>query len=104
MLIRTITGAIIAILTYLWLFFSHIPVVLYAGMIILCVLALFEVYRICQTDKPHMIYISLIVSLALLILPFPSYEYVLMLVLPIAILAFVAMMQFMDKIERLRGE
>ncbi len=37
MLIRTITGAFVAILIYLWLFFSHLPVVLYAGMIILCV-------------------------------------------------------------------
>lgn len=104
MLIRTITGAFVAILIYLWLFFSHLPAVLYAGMIILCVLALFEVYRICQTDKPHMIYISFIASVALLIIPFPSYEYILMLVLPIAILAFAAMMLFMDKIEGLRGE
>lgn len=104
MLIRTITGAFVAILIYLWLFFSHLPAVLYAGMIILCVLALFEVYRICQTDKPHMIYISFIASVALLIIPFPSYEYILMLVLPIAILAFAAMMLFMDKIEGLRRE
>lgn len=104
MLIRTITGAIIAILIYLWLFFSHIPVVLYAGMIILCMLALLEVYRICQTDKPHTIYISFIVSVTLLILPIPNYEYILMLVLPIAILAFVMMMVYMDKIEGLRGE
>ena len=104
MLIRTITGAFVAILIYLWLFFSHLPAVLYAGMIILCVLALFEVYRICQTDKPHMIYISFIASVALLIIPFPSYEYILMLVLPIAILAFAAMMLFMDKIDGLRSE
>lgn len=104
MLIRTITGAIVAILVYLWLFFSHIPVVLYAGMIILCMLALLEVYRICQTDKPHTIYISFIASVALLLLPIPSYEYVLMLVFPIAMLAFLTMMLFMDKIDGLRSE
>ena len=104
MLTRTVTGAIVAALIYLWLFFSHVPVVLYGGTVILCILALIEVYQICQTGKPYTVYLSFAVSVVLLLLPIPGYEYVSALVFPIAVLAFLLMMRFMDQIEGLRGE
>ena len=104
MLTRTVTGAIVAALIYLWLFFSHVPIVLYGGTVILCILALVEVYRICRAEKPYTVYLSFAVSVVLLLLPIPGYEYVSALVFPIAVLAFLLMMRFMDQIKGLRGE
>lgn len=103
MIKRTLTGAVVVLLIYAWLFFSHFPAVLYAGTVVLCMLALFEIYRICTTDKPHTIYFSLVVSVLLLIIPIPDYEYLMMLILPITITAFALMMAFIDQIKGIHG-
>ena len=52
MIKRTLTGAVVLVFVYAWLFFSHIPLVLYIGTLALGVLAIFEILRICKTDKP----------------------------------------------------
>lgn len=89
---RTLTGAVVVVLVYVWLFFSHIPPVLHIGTLILGVLAMFEILRICKTDKPRICYAATLISVLLLILPIPQYEYWMMLIFPIALLLFGFMM------------
>ena len=103
MIKRTLTGAAVVAVIYAWLFFSYIPAVLYAGTLALCTLALLEIYRICKTDKPHTIYFSLVISVLLLILPIPDYEYLMMLILPTAMIVFATMMASMKQINGIYG-
>ena len=95
---RTLTGAVIFVLVYGWLFFSHIPVVLHIGTLVLGVLAVFELLRICKTDKPKNCYYAILISVLLLIIPISQYEYVMMLILPIALMLFAVMMAMKDQI------
>ena len=99
MIKRTLTGAVVVVLVYVWLFFSHIPPVLHIGTLILGVLAVFEILRICKTDKPKNCYYVMTVSVLLLILPIPQYEYVTMLILPVALLLFGLMMAGKEQIK-----
>ena len=92
MIKRTLTGAVVLVFVYAWLFFSHIPLVLYIGTLALGALAIFEIMRICKTDKPKNCYYVMTVSVLLLILPIPQYEYVMMLILPVALFFFGLMM------------
>ncbi|MBE6685412.1 MAG: hypothetical protein E7592_07195 [Ruminococcaceae bacterium] len=92
MIKRTITGAIVSMLVYAWLFFSHIPLVIHIGTVVLGVLAVFEIVRICKTNKPKVCYAAMTLSVLLLILPIPQYEYVMMLILPVALIMFGIMM------------
>ena len=103
MIKRTLTGAVIVAIIYAWLLFSYIPAVLYIGTAFLCMLALFEIYRSCSIDKPHTIYISMILSALLLILPIPNYEYMMMLILPVAMILFGIMMALMERIRDIKG-
>lgn len=98
MIKRTLTGAVILVFVYAWLFFSHIPVVLHIGTLLLSILAVFEILRICKTDKPKNCYYIMIVSVLLLILPIPQYEYLMMLILPIALILFGFMMASKEQI------
>lgn len=98
MMKRTLTGAVILVFVYGWLFFSHIPVVLHIGTIILGILAVFEVLRICKTDDPKNCYCAMLMSVLLLILPIPQYEYLMTLILPIALMLFGSMMAMKDQI------
>ena len=43
MIKRTLTGAVILVFVYAWLFFSHIPFALHIGTLALGVLAVFEI-------------------------------------------------------------
>ena len=99
MIKRTITGAIVGVLVYAWLFFSHIPLVLHIGTLALGVLAVFEILRICKTDKPKNCYYVMTVSVLLLILPIPQYEYLTMLILPVALFLFGLMMAGKEQIK-----
>lgn len=92
MIKRTLTGAVVVVLVYVWLFFSHIPPVLHIGTLILGVLAMFEILRICKTDKPRICYAAILILVLLLILPISQYEYWMMLIFPIALLLFGFMM------------
>ena len=98
MIKRTLTGAVILVFVYAWLFFSHIPLVLYIGTLALGILAIFEILRICKTDKPKNCYYVMTVSVLLLILPIPQYDYLMMLILPIALFLFGLMMAMKEQI------
>lgn len=99
MIKRTLTGAVILVFVYAWLFFSHIPAVLHVGTLVLGFLAVFEIVRICKTDKPKNCYYVMTVSTLLLILPIPQYEYLMMLILPIALMLFGLMMAMKEQIQ-----
>ena len=99
MIKRTLTGAVVLVFVYAWLFFSHIPLVLHIGTLALGVLAIFEILRICKTDKPKNCYYVMTVSVLLLILPIPQYEYLMMLILPVALLLFGLMMAGKEQIK-----
>lgn len=101
MIKRTLTGAVILVFVYVWLFFSHIPVVLHIGTILLGILAVFEIVRICKTDKHQTGYYAMLISVLILILPIPKYEYVMMLILPITLMLFGLMMALRDQIQEL---
>ena len=98
MIKRTITGAIVVVLVYAWLFFSHIPLVIHIGTVLLGILAAFEILRICKTDNPKNCYAAMMLSVLLLILPIPQYEYVMMLILPVALILFGFMMAGKEQI------
>ena len=99
MIKRTLTGAVVLVFVYAWLFFSHIPLVLHIGTLALGILAVFEILRICKTDKPKNCYYVMTVSVLLLILPIPQYEYVTMLILPVALFLFGLMMAGKEQIK-----
>ena len=99
MIKRTLTGAVVLVFVYAWLFFSHIPLVLHIGTLALGVLAIFEILRICKTDKPKNCYYVMTVSVLLLILPIPQYEYLMILILPVALFLFGLMMADKEKIK-----
>ena len=99
MIKRTLTGAVITVFVYAWLFFSHIPLVLYIGTLALGVLAVFEILRICKTDKPKNCYYVMTVSVLLLVLLIPQYEYLTMLILPVALFLFGLMMAGKEQIK-----
>ena len=98
MIKRTITGAIVVVLVYAWLFFSHIPLVLHIGTLALGVLAIFEIMRICKADKPSICYAAMLISVLLLILPIPHYKYVMILILPVVLILFCFMMAGKEQI------
>ena len=98
MIRRTITGAIVVVLVYAWLFLSHIPLVIHIGTVILGILAVFEIFRICKTGKPKSCYAAMTLSVLLLILPIPQYEYVMMLIFPVALILFGFMMAGKEQI------
>ena len=99
MIKRTLTGAVVLVFVYAWLFFSHIPLVLHIGTLALGILAVFEILRICKTDKPKNCYYVITVSALLLILPIPQYEYLMMLILPVALIFFGIMMASKEQIK-----
>ena len=99
MIKRTLTGAVVLVFVYACLFFSHIPLVLHIGTLALCILAIFEILRICKTDKPKNCYYVMTVSALLLILPIPQYEYLMMLILPVTLLLFGLMMAGKEQIK-----
>ena len=92
MIKRTLTGAVVLVFVYAWLFLSHIPLVLHIGMLVLGVLAIFEILRICKVDKPKKCYFIMPLSVLLLMLPTSSYEYLMMLILPFVLILFGWMM------------
>ena len=99
MIKRTLTGAVIFVFVYAWLFFSHIPLVLHIGTLVLGVLGILEIMRIVKTDKARSCYVAMLISILLLILPIPQYEYLMMLILPIALMLFGLMMALKDQIQ-----
>ena len=99
MIKRTLTGATVSVLVYAWLFLSHIPLVLYIGMLVLGTLAVLEIMRICKTDNKGIRYITTLISALLLILPIPKYEYAVLLLLPISLLLSALMMARREKIK-----
>ena len=98
MIKRTLTGAVILVFVYAWLFFSHNPFALHIGTLALGVLAVFEIMRICKTDKPRTCYVAILIPVILLILPIPQYEYLMMLILPVTLILFGFMMAHKEKI------
>ena len=99
MIKRTLTGAVVLVFVYAWLFFSHIPLVLHIGTLALGILAIFEILRICKTDKPKNCYYIMTVSVLLLILPIPQYDYLMMLILSVALIFFGIMMASKEQIK-----
>ena len=99
MIKRTLTGAVVLVFVYAWLFFSHIPLVLHIGTLALGVWAVFEILRIYKTNKPKNCYYVMTVSVLLLILPIPQYEYWMMLILSVALIFFGIMMASKEQIK-----
>ena len=99
MIKRTLTGAVILVFVYTWLFFSHIPAVLHIGIVILGFLAAFEILRICKPHSKKERWITLLFSAALLVLPIPKYEYFMLLIFFVAVILFAVMMAMKDNIK-----
>ncbi len=97
MIKRTLTGAVILVFVYAWLLFSHIPIVLYIGTLILSALAVLEIMRICRTDNHKVLYGTIVIYALLLLLPIPRYEYPMMLIFPAALIMFGFMMADKEK-------
>ena len=100
MIKRTLTGAVITVLVYAWLFFSHVPIVLHIGTVLLGILAVFEILRLSKTDNPKICYAVMTLSILLLILPLPQYEYWMMVILPVILILFGFMMKMMAQIRK----
>ncbi len=92
MIKRMLTGGIVVACVYTWLFFSYIPAVLHIGALVLGGLATFEISRICSTREMITRLIMTVLSVLLLILPIPYYEYSMMLIFPFALIFFGFMM------------
>ena len=101
MLKRTITGAIVLVFVYAWLFFSYIPAVLYLGTFLLGILAVYELLRICKTDKITPRWIMMFLSALLLISPIPAYEYLMLPILLVSLILFGVLMTKKDSIKEL---
>lgn len=98
MLKRTITGSIVLVFAYAWLFFSYIPAVLYIGTFLLGVLAIYELFRICKTDKITPRWIMMFLSALLLMLPIPAYKYLMFPILLVSLILFGVLMVKKDLI------
>ena len=93
MIKRTVTGAGIAVLVYLIIFFSHIEPLLYAATAFLCICSVYEIYRVIGVDKDRKaLFISLGAACAVSLIPIPRYEYLLTVVFVLAIVVFITLM------------
>ena len=98
MIKRTLTGAVVLVFVYAWLFFSHIPLVLHIGTLLLGAFAIFEIMRLCKSGAPKNRYIASLISVLILIIPIPHYESWILLALPTALILFALLMKMMARI------
>lgn len=93
MLKRTITGAFITAAVYLVLYFSHISAVLCCATAILCIFAVFEIYKaVGFAQNPWLLWGTIAAAVVITVVPVRNYDAVLMIVFPAVILLFGWMM------------
>ena len=91
---RVSTGIIIAILIITVLLFSHIPAVMASVVVILNLLAVYEIFQAAHMLSEHkLLWTAMIGSAVISLLPVPQYDTVLLYVFPAAILVFTHIMR-----------
>ena len=103
MIIRTLTGLVILAIGCVWFLFSHIPIVLHLGPILLGLMAIFEIARISKNGKPIFRYVTLLILALLLVVPIPQYEYVMLAALPITLILFIFIMINKEQIREINS-
>lgn len=97
MLKRTFTGAGITVAVYLILYFSYIPGVLSCAVALLTAFSVYEIYGAAGMSRhPVGLPCAMIAMMAVVLVPFPHYGRVLLLVFPAAVAAFLWMMYKQD--------
>ena len=97
MLKRTFTGAGITVAVYLILYFSYIPGVLSCAVALLTAFSVYEIYGAAGMSRhPVGLPCTMIAMMFLVLVPFPHYGRVLLVVFPAAVAAFLWMMYKQD--------
>lgn len=99
MMKRTLTGAIIAVLVYAFLFFSHIPAVLYTATALLCILAIFEIYRVTGIQSKTILILSWLALAGIVCIPILHYESILLIAFVPIVVLFGLLMIFMERVK-----
>lgn len=93
MLKRTITGAVITLIVYTIIAFSHIPSVILCAMAILSAFAVYEIYGAASAvHDPWMLWGSVAAAMVISMLPVQNYDAVIMVIFPLSIILFGWMM------------
>lgn len=93
MIKRTLTGAVITLVVYLVVAFSHIPAVILCATAMLCAFAVYEIYDAAKVSRNHvLVTVSIAVAMAVSILTVPHYTALLMVLFPAALVIFGWMM------------
>lgn len=92
MLKRSLTGAGVTLAVYLILYFSYVPGLLAAAAGLLTALAVAEIYGAAGERHPVGLPCAMLAAMAVVMLPFPGYETVLIVVFPLAVIVFGWMM------------
>lgn len=91
---RVSTGIIIAILIITVLLFSHIPAVMASVVVILNLLAVYEIFQAAHMlSEQKSLWVQLIASVIISLLPVPEYGKVLTFVFPLSALIFAHIMR-----------
>lgn len=103
MLKRTLTGAVITLVVYLVIAFSHIPGVLLCGTATLSVLAVYEIYHAAGvTSSRGLLWVSIGAAVVVTLLPIPDYTLWLAVIFLPAVAVFAWMMVKQNRIKRFR--
>lgn len=99
MLKRTFTGAFITAAVYLILYYSYVPGVLSCAVALMTAFAVYEIYGAAGMARhPVGLPCAIIAMMAVILLPFPHYGYGLLVVFPLAVVAFGWMMGNQDSL------
>lgn len=98
MLKRTLTGAAVTLAVYLTLYFSYIPGLLAGATALLTALAVAEIYGAAGERHPVGLPCAMLAAMAVVMVPFPGYEQVLLVVFPLSVIAFAWMMVRQEKV------
>ena len=91
---RLSTGILIAVIIIAFLLFSHIPAVMAGVVVVLNLLAVYEIFQAAfMLYERKLLWTMLIVSVIVSLLPIPEYEKVLSYVFPVAALFFAHIMR-----------
>lgn len=94
---RTLTGAVITLVVYLVVAFSHIPLVIHGAAAVLSAFAVYEIYHAAKlTDRRPLLIGAILAAMAVALLPIPGYTTLLTVVFPVALVVFGWMMARQD--------
>lgn len=91
---RIITGIVIAVIICAVLLFSHIPAVLSCAVVLLNVLAVYEIFQAAHmVQERALLWTAIIGAVVISLIPIPHYENVLIYVFILSVLIFFRIMQ-----------